>query len=60
MGFQRMWIAENKLRMQSLEKGSADLQSLNKLIDKSYWAKLTDAIYKYLLFLIQRFSLNFL
>lgn len=46
--------------MQSLEKGSADLQSLNKLIDKSYWAKLTDAIYKYLLFLIQRFSLNFL
>lgn len=60
MGFQSMWIAENKLRMQSLEKGSADLQSLNKLIDKSYWAKLTDAIYKYLLFLIQRFSLNFL
>lgn len=46
--------------MQSLEKGSADLQSLNKLIDKSYWAKLTDAIYKYLLFPIQRFSLNFL
>lgn len=60
MGFQRMWIAENKLRMQSLEKGSADLQSLNKLIDKSYWAKLTDAIYKYLLFLIQSFHKNFL